>query len=103
MDDSASPDKRLIMYTSDFCGHSMAVERYLRQNQVAVELRSIDGDPDARAAVMALNRGYASVPTLLFPDGTQLTEPSLRQLKQKLSGEAAPGILDRLRRRWQSE
>jgi DNA-binding MarR family transcriptional regulator len=36
---------------------------------------------------MSLNGGNASVPTLIFPDGTQLTEPSSKELRAKLNIE----------------
>lgn len=33
-------------------------------------------DDDGRMKVRAINAGYESVPTLVFPDGSTLTEPS---------------------------
>ncbi len=74
-------NSNIIMYKSSFCGHSLAVERFLKQHDITIELINIDRDPEARQKVMELNGGYASVPTLIFPDGTQLTEPSFRDLK----------------------
>ena len=82
-----SDEQKVIMYTSNYCPHSLSFERYFKSRDIPVELRNIDGDQTHREQVMALNRGYASVPTLLFPDGTQLTEPSLGQLRQKLNIE----------------
>lgn len=67
----------------------------MRKHAIPVDIVHIDGNPQAREAVMALNHGYASVPTLLFPDGTQLTEPSLRTLRRRL-GIASPTLLTRL-------
>lgn len=61
-----------------------------------LQVVSIDRNPTARQEVMAINGGYASVPTLIFPDGTHLTEPSLAQLTAKL-GIKRPGFLERLR------
>jgi mycoredoxin len=45
---------------------------------------NIDKDPEARKAVEQMNRGMRSVPTLVFPDGSILVEPSTYQLQQKL-------------------
>jgi hypothetical protein len=41
---------------------------------------------------MEINNGNASVPTLVFPDGSTLTEPSTAVLRQKLQslGYAVP-------------
>jgi mycoredoxin len=87
----------IVMYTSRFCFHSQSVERFFKSQSIPVEYINIDGNQEARENLMAINRGYASVPTLLFPDGTQLTEPSLGEIKSKL-GIEVPGLIDRLKR-----
>jgi mycoredoxin len=76
--------EKVIVYTSSYCLHSRAVVRLLKKNDITAEIISIDGDHEAREKVMSLNNGYASVPTLIFPDGTQLTEPSSSELRAKL-------------------
>ena len=38
----------------------------------------------AAERVMEINRGYRSVPTIVFPDGSHLTEPRTDVLKEKL-------------------
>ena len=91
-----SDESKIIMYTSHFCPHSLAFERYFSSKGIPVDLRTIDGNAENRSQVMALNNGNASVPTLLFPDGSQLTEPSLGQLRQKL-GIESKGLVDRLK------
>lgn len=89
-------DANIIMYSSDYCGHSWTVESFLSEQGIPVELVNIDRDQEARAKLKSLNNGYASVPTLIFPDGTQLTEPSIRELKAKL-GIETPGLMDKIR------
>ncbi len=44
----------------------------------------ITKDSDAVQLVMDLNRGHRSVPTLVFPDGSVLTEPKTVALVEKL-------------------
>ena len=85
----------IILYKSSFCPHSWYVERFLKANNIPIKLINIDGDPEARQEVMALNRGFASVPTLIFPDGLQLTEPSIGEIRAKLNIEV-PGFFARL-------
>jgi hypothetical protein len=41
---------------------------------------------EARERVKTINHGYESVPTLIFPDGSTLTEPSAGELRRKLQG-----------------
>jgi mycoredoxin len=86
----------IVVYTSKWCGHSVAVERFLTENNVPVKLIDIGADKEAREALVAINNGYASVPTLVFPDGSKLTEPSIALLRDKF-GFGAPGLIDRLR------
>lgn len=86
----------VTLYKSNFCPHSLAIEQYLRRRKVPLHIITIDGNREARLELMALNNGLASVPTLLFADGTQLTEPSFGDLRRKL-GSTSPGLLDRLK------
>ena len=86
------------LYTSRWCAQALSVEGYLERHQVNVERIDIDRDPADRQRLIEINDGYASVPTLLFPDGSKLTEPSISELRQKLNLEAPPGLIDRLRR-----
>jgi mycoredoxin len=44
----------------------------------------IEQQPEAADVVERVNSGNRTVPTLVFPDGTSLTNPSLAQIKQKL-------------------
>ena len=87
----------IVMYTSNFCAHSWGVQRFLKSHGVAVELINIDGNQQARQELIAINNGYASVPTLIFSDGTQLTEPSFGQLRSKLEIETV-SVKTRLKR-----
>jgi mycoredoxin len=45
----------------------------------------LEGNAEATEFVMQLNRGYQSVPTIVFPDGSVLVEPSWEELKAKTS------------------
>ena len=75
----------------------MSVEAFLSRYDVPVDKINIDRDPEAREELLALNGGYASVPTLLFADGTKMTEPSFGQLRHKLGLKPPPGLIKRRR------
>jgi mycoredoxin len=94
-----STDNPIALYTSRFCGHSLAVERFMKKHQIPFDQINIDDNAAARDRVKAINNGYASVPTLIFPDGSTLTEPSFRQLRAKL-GMDSPSLGQRLSRIW---
>lgn len=44
----------------------------------------IEQDPAAAEYVMSVNNGNQTVPTVKFPDGSALTNPSLAELTAKL-------------------
>jgi len=75
----------------------MSVEGFLNRNDIPVEKINIDGDQEARQDLIEINGGYASVPTLVFPDGSKLTEPSFSQIRQKLELESPPGLVNKIR------
>ncbi len=89
--------EKITLYTSRWCAHSLSVERFLDNNEIAVHKINIDGKGESRARLIEINGGYASVPTLIFPDGTKLTEPSLSQLRKKLQVDQPPNLADRVR------
>lgn len=65
--------------------HSRAVEGFMARHDVPVKMINIDSNDAARKKVMEINEGYASVPTLVFPNGDTLTEPTMKQLREKLN------------------
>lgn len=94
---SDSSTEKITLYVSSWCAHSRSVEGFLDRNSIAVDKIKIDGDRQARADLIEINDGYASVPTLVFPDGSKLTEPSLSQLRDKLGLETDVSIVGRIR------
>ncbi|MCP5095328.1 MAG: NrdH-redoxin [Chloroflexi bacterium] len=89
-------NEKIILYSSSYCSHSWAVERFVEENEIPIHIINIDSDPGARETVIEINNGYASVPTLVFPDGSTLTEPSFSALRAKLGMEDA-GLLSKIR------
>jgi arsenate reductase-like glutaredoxin family protein len=53
----------------------------LDQAHIEYDYVNIYADPMAAQRLREINRGCESVPTLVFPDGGTLTEPSRRQLQ----------------------
>jgi mycoredoxin len=89
--------EEITLYVSSWCAHSRSIERFFERNNLQVKKIRIDGDDEARAELIALNNGYASVPTLVFADGSVLKEPSLDQLRRKLGLERTSGLMGRIR------
>lgn len=79
----------IILYGTLWCGDTRRTRAFLDRNHIAYRWIDIDKDPEASRFVESVNNGYRSVPTLVFPDGSRLTEPSIRQLAEKLGLQAA--------------
>ena len=75
---------KVILYGSPTCAMVAPVRGVLERAGVAFEYVDILQDEDGRQRVLAINKGYASVPTIVFGDESTLTEPSLSELKRKL-------------------
>jgi mycoredoxin len=73
------------MYTTVWCGYCQRLKAQLGREGISFEEIDIENDPEAAAFVESVNGGNQTVPTLVFPDGTALTNPSLMQVKQQLA------------------
>jgi mycoredoxin len=77
-------ETKIIVYGTTWCGDSRRARRILDENQIPYLWVDIDNDSEGRKFVEQVNKGYRSVPTIVFPDGTILVEPSSSELKEKL-------------------
>lgn len=75
---------KIVLYGSDFCPMVPPVRNLLQRAKADYDYISISRNRAAREQVMAINNGNASVPTLIFPDGSTLTEPTLAELTGRL-------------------
>lgn len=75
----------ITVYGTAWCGACRRALQVLDQHQVTYHYIDIEQDAAARQYVEQVNRGYRSVPTILFPDGSILVEPSSATLAQKLT------------------
>ena len=76
---------QITMYMTEYCSDCLQAKKFFDQNNIPHERVSLEGNPDATDFVMKLNNGYRSVPTIVFPDGSVLVEPSWEELKQKFN------------------
>lgn len=74
----------LKMYSADWCGDCRRSKRLLDSLNVKYDLIDIETDPVAADRVIEINGGMRSIPVIVFPDGTHLTEPSDNDLSAKL-------------------
>ena len=79
-----SNDGQILVYTTHWCPACWRAKQVMDSMDIPYHEIDITQDPDAAEQVMHINRGYRSVPTLIFPDGSVLTEPRTSELVQKL-------------------
>jgi mycoredoxin len=73
------------MYTTPWCGYCKRLKAQLDRADIEYTEIDIERDPDAAEVVMSVNGGNQTVPTVVFPDGTALTNPTLDQVKGQLA------------------
>jgi mycoredoxin len=79
----------LTMYTTTWCGYCRRLKRQLAADGIEMTEVDIERDPAAAEFVMTVNGGYQTVPTVVFPDGSALTNPSAAMVKERLQELAA--------------
>ena len=61
----------------------MRAKAFFEANDIPYDRVLIEGDEEATEFVLKINKGFRSVPTIVFPDGSVLVEPSWQELKAK--------------------
>jgi len=77
--------QRVTMYTTQWCGFCRRLKSQLAREGIEVAEVDIERDPAAADYVMSVNGGNQTVPTIVFPDGTALTNPSAEQVRGRLA------------------
>ncbi len=75
----------ITMYSADWCGDCRRSKRLLDSLNVEYNLIDVEADASASDKVVEINGGQRSIPVIVFPDGSHLTEPSDNDLKAKLA------------------
>ncbi len=75
----------VTMYSTTWCGYCKRLKRSMQSEGIEFAEVNIEEDPAAADLVMAANGGNRTVPTLVFGDGTALTNPSIGEVKEQLA------------------
>ena len=78
------PD-RIVMYSVDWCPDCRRAKFFFIRKHIPYLEVNVDTDPAAETFIKKLNHGNRCVPTIVFPDGSLLVEPSIAQLSEKFS------------------
>ncbi len=75
----------ITMFSTTWCGYCQRLKSQLNRAGIGYNEVNIEEVPDAAAYVMQVNGGNQTVPTVVFPDGTAATNPSLAEVKARLA------------------
>lgn len=78
-------ERPILMFSTLWCGDCWRAKRLFAAHGIAYTEIDIERDPAAAERVAQINGGMHSVPTILFPDGSVLVEPTNAQLQLKLA------------------
>jgi mycoredoxin len=81
---STHPDE-LTVYSTPWCGYCHRLMSQLDREGITYREIDIEDVPEAAAIVERVNAGNQTVPTLVFADGSALTNPSVAQVKAKIA------------------
>lgn len=75
----------ITMFSTSWCGYCRRLKSLLEREGIGYTEVDIESEPDAAAFVMQVNGGNQTVPTVVFPDGSAATNPSLAEVKARLA------------------
>ncbi|GAA4346786.1 mycoredoxin [Angustibacter luteus] len=82
------PAGTITMFSTTWCGYCRRLKTLLDREGIGYTEVNIETDEDSATFVEQANEGNQTVPTLLFPDGSVATNPSLDEVKARLEAAA---------------
>jgi mycoredoxin len=77
--------QEFVMFSTEWCGYCKRLKNQLGEIGITFREINVEEEPDSAEFVEQVNGGNRVVPTLLFSDGTALTNPSAIAVKEKLA------------------
>jgi thioredoxin reductase (NADPH) len=74
----------IVIYGASWCPDCRRAKKFLADQRVPYEWHDIESDTEGLAIVQGRNEGKNIIPTIVFPDGSHLAEPSNEELAEKL-------------------
>ncbi|MFI0433541.1 MAG: mycoredoxin [Candidatus Nanopelagicales bacterium] len=76
----------LTMYSTPWCGYCRRLKSQMAREGIPFVEVDIEADPAAAKFVEDANNGNQTVPTVIFPDGTVVTNPPIAAVRNKMLG-----------------
>jgi mycoredoxin len=74
----------ITMFSTTWCGYCRRLKSALDREGIGYTEVNIEDDDDSADYVMSVNGGNQTVPTVVFPDGSAATNPSLAEVRTRL-------------------
>lgn len=76
--------QHITVYSTTWCSDCKRTKQWFDEHKIAYKEINIEKNGKAVAYVQKINGGMQSVPTIVFPDGTFLVEPTNNELAEKV-------------------
>ncbi|MEJ2485729.1 MAG: FAD-dependent oxidoreductase [Anaerolineales bacterium] len=76
--------EQITVYSTTWCPDCKRAKKFFNDHRIQYKNIDIEKDSQAMAYVKEVNQGMRIIPTIVFPDGSILTEPSNAELAEKL-------------------
>lgn len=80
----AGSENAITVYGTTWCGDCKRSKRFLAEQRIRYRWVDVEENPDGLRFIEEVNQGKHIVPTIVFPDGSILVEPSNADLAAKL-------------------
>ncbi|MCH2309995.1 MAG: NrdH-redoxin [SAR202 cluster bacterium] len=75
---------KIKFYGTMWCSDCHRSKEFLDTNKIDYEYTDVDENQEFAKYITKINNGLQRVPTIIFPDGSILVEPTNQQLADKL-------------------
>lgn len=75
----------ITMFSTTWCGYCKRLKLMLDKTGIGYTIVDIEETPGTEELVKAVNGGDAIVPTVVYPDGSTATNPSLKDVQAALA------------------
>ena len=77
----------IIMYSKSWCGDCHRAKQFFADYEIEYTDIDVEENPESVSVVRELSGGRENVPTILFPNGNVLVEPSYAELAEQMGIE----------------
>ena len=74
----------IVIYGASWCPDCRRAKKFLGDQRIPYVFHDLETEPELASEVQSRNDGNNTIPTVVFPDGSHLSEPTNEDLAEKL-------------------